>query len=68
VVVGETAVPALIGVLALGDRTRPGLWPLALLGFLLAVAGALALAQYGELAEPDQQPSGELAEADHVHH
>jgi len=67
VVVGETAVPALVGVIALGDRTRPGLSPLALLGFLLAVAGALALAQYGELAEPDRQHSGELAEPDGQH-
>jgi drug/metabolite transporter (DMT)-like permease len=47
VVVGETAAPALIGVLALGDRTRPGFIPLALLGFSAAIAGALLLAGLG---------------------
>jgi drug/metabolite transporter (DMT)-like permease len=54
VVVGETAVPALIGVLALGDRTRPGLGWLAVLGFLVAVAGAISLARFGDLEEPPQ--------------
>jgi drug/metabolite transporter (DMT)-like permease len=48
VVVGETALPALVGVLALGDHTRPGFAPLAVIGFLLAVAGALALSRFGE--------------------
>lgn len=52
VVVGETAIPAVIGLLALGDHTRPGLAPLAVLGFLLAVSGAVGLASFGELAEP----------------
>lgn len=50
VVIGETAIPAMIGVLLLGDRTKPGLGPVAVLGFLLAVAGALALASFGEPA------------------
>jgi drug/metabolite transporter (DMT)-like permease len=57
VVIGETAVPALIGVLFLGDRTRPGLAPLAALGFLLAVAGALLLASFGEPAAAEH-PAG----------
>jgi drug/metabolite transporter (DMT)-like permease len=48
VVVGETAVPALLGVLMLGDRTRPGFAPLATLGFVTAVAGALVLARFGD--------------------
>ncbi len=48
VVVAETAVPALVGVLALGDHTRPGLVPLALAGFALSVVGALVLARFGE--------------------
>ncbi|MEV5613552.1 hypothetical protein [Streptomyces sp. NPDC052225] len=47
-VVGETVGPALIGVAYLGDRTRPGLEWLAVLGFAVAVAGALALARFGE--------------------
>jgi drug/metabolite transporter (DMT)-like permease len=51
VVVGETAVPALLGVLMLGDRTRPGFAPLATLGFVTAVAGALVLARFGDLRQ-----------------
>lgn len=51
-VVGETAVPALVGLIALGDSTRHGFAPVGVLGFLLAVGGALALSRYGELSEP----------------
>ncbi|MFK4144255.1 hypothetical protein [Streptomyces sp. NPDC004065] len=47
-VVGETVGPALIGVTLLGDRTREGLGWLAVLGFAVAVAGALALGRFGE--------------------
>ncbi|WP_055493390.1 hypothetical protein [Streptomyces sp. TP-A0356] len=47
-VIGETIGPALVGVVWLGDRTREGLAWLAVLGFLVAVAGALALARFGE--------------------
>ncbi|MEU7579521.1 hypothetical protein AB0B50_18160 [Streptomyces sp. NPDC041068] len=47
-VIGETIGPALIGVVWLGDRTREGLGWLAVLGFVVAVAGALALARFGE--------------------
>ncbi|POX54256.1 hypothetical protein C3489_14105 [Streptomyces sp. Ru71] len=47
-VIGETVGPALIGVVWLGDRTREGLAWLAVLGFAVAVAGALALARFGE--------------------
>lgn len=50
-VVGETAIPALVGLIALGDTTRRGLAPLGVIGFLLAVGGALALSRYGELVE-----------------
>jgi drug/metabolite transporter (DMT)-like permease len=49
-VVGETALPALLGVVLLGDHARHGTGPLAVLGFLLAVGGALPLARYGELS------------------
>lgn len=49
VVVSETLVPGLIGVVALGDRARAGLGWAALLGFVLAVSGAFALARFGEL-------------------
>ncbi|MER7661324.1 hypothetical protein [Streptomyces sp. NPDC096193] len=47
-VIGETIGPALVGVVWLGDRTREGLAWLAFLGFAVAVAGALALARFGE--------------------
>nr|WP_275467605.1 hypothetical protein [Streptomyces noursei] len=47
-VIGETLGPALVGVAWLGDRTRDGLAPLTVTGFALAVAGALALARFGE--------------------
>jgi drug/metabolite transporter (DMT)-like permease len=47
-VIGETIGPAVVGVVWLGDRTRDGLEWLAVLGFLVAVAGALALARFGE--------------------
>ena len=47
-VIGETIGPALVGVVWLGDRTREGLGWVAVLGFAVAVAGALALARFGE--------------------
>jgi hypothetical protein len=51
-----------VGVLALGDHTRPGLAWLAVTGFLAAVLGALALARFGEVgvATPDapEAPAG----------
>jgi drug/metabolite transporter (DMT)-like permease len=48
VVLAETLPAALIGVVFLGDTTRPGLEPAALAGFLLAVASAVMLARFGE--------------------
>ncbi|WP_326726062.1 hypothetical protein OHT59_18105 [Streptomyces sp. NBC_00243] len=50
-VVGETIGPAVVGVVWLGDRTREGLEWLAVLGFVVAVVGALALARFGEAPE-----------------
>ncbi|MEU4211002.1 hypothetical protein AB0F13_13580 [Streptomyces sp. NPDC026206] len=47
-VIGETAWPAVFGVVWLGDTTRRGLAPLAAVGFAASVAGALALARFGE--------------------
>jgi drug/metabolite transporter (DMT)-like permease len=47
-VVGETLIPATVGVLVLGDRARPGLTWLAVIGFALAVAGAVTLSRFGE--------------------
>lgn len=47
-VIGETIGPAAVGVVWLGDRTREGMSWLAVLGFAVAVAGALALGRFGE--------------------
>ena len=49
-VVGETTIPALVGLLFLGDSTRPGFVVVGVIGFLCAVGGALALSRYGEPA------------------
>ncbi len=51
VVLAETAPPAVIGILFLGDRTRPGLAVVAAAGFVLAVASAVLLARFGEAGE-----------------
>jgi drug/metabolite transporter (DMT)-like permease len=51
VVVAETVVPAAVGIALLGDRPNHGDWPMAVLGFALAVLGALALARYGQAPE-----------------
>ncbi|MEU6093909.1 hypothetical protein [Streptomyces sp. NPDC047079] len=51
-VVGETVGPAAVGVVWLGDRTREGLTWLAVLGFCVAVLGALLLARFGEAPAP----------------
>ena len=52
VIIGETLLPALIGVIVLGDRTRPGFIPVAILGFVVAIAGAIMLARFGEPVHP----------------
>ncbi|WP_336112885.1 DMT family transporter [Streptomyces sp. PTD9-10] len=52
-VIGETIGPAAVGVIWLGDRTREGFAWLAVLGFAVAVAGALALARFGEAPASD---------------
>ncbi|MEV8565388.1 hypothetical protein AB0436_07325 [Streptomyces sp. NPDC051322] len=54
-VIGETIGPALVGVVWLGDRTRDGLGWLAIAGFAVAVAGALALARFGEATAPPDE-------------
>jgi drug/metabolite transporter (DMT)-like permease len=58
VVLAETLPPAVIGVVFLGDRTRPGLEPAAIAGFLLAVTSAVMLARFGEADHPAQGPDG----------
>jgi drug/metabolite transporter (DMT)-like permease len=51
-VVGETVGPALVGVAWLGDRTREGLSWMVVAGFVVAVAGTLALSRFGEAPSP----------------
>jgi drug/metabolite transporter (DMT)-like permease len=57
VLIGETVPPAVIGLLLLGDHTRPGWLPVAVGGFVVALAGALALARFGEIREPADSPA-----------
>lgn len=54
-VIGETIGPAAVGVIWLGDRTREGLTWLAVLGFAVAVVGAMALARFGEAPPVEEQ-------------
>ena len=46
-VVGETVLPGIVGVVALGDTSRPGLGWLAGTSFVLAVTAAVAVAAVG---------------------
>ena len=45
-VVPQTAVPALVGTLLLGDQVREGFGALAVVGFVLALLGAVGLARF----------------------
>lgn len=56
VVLAETLPPAVIGVAFLGDKTRPGLGPVAVIGFVVAVASAVMLAKFGEAEHPPEVP------------
>jgi drug/metabolite transporter (DMT)-like permease len=51
VVLAETAPPAAVGVIFLGDTTRSGMTGLAAAGFILAVASAVTLARFGEAGD-----------------
>jgi multidrug transporter EmrE-like cation transporter len=52
----ETLLPAIVGYAVLGDRARPGFLPVAVVGLLLTLAGAVALARYSEPETPDVSP------------
>lgn len=74
-VVGETVLPGMIGVWWLGDTSRPGFTWLAVLGFTLAVAGAVAVAWYGnpdahgeKPAPPEDAPADAESRADLAGH
>jgi drug/metabolite transporter (DMT)-like permease len=51
-VVAQTFVPGLVGVLLLGDAVRPGWLPAAITGLVLAVGGAIVLGR--DAAGPDR--------------
>ncbi len=59
-VVGETGLPALLGILFFHDHTRAGFEPVAVIGFLCAVGGAVALSRFGE-AEASDPPKADGA-------
>jgi hypothetical protein len=63
VVLSETIPPAVIGVIFLGDQTRPGLAAVAWGGFFIAVASAVMLARFGEAHHEE-----DVAAADAVAH
>jgi drug/metabolite transporter (DMT)-like permease len=68
VVLAETVPPAVVGIMYLGDHTRPGMGGVAVLGFSLAVVCAVALARFGETDEQGltaaQRRVRQAAEAD----
>lgn len=47
----ETTLPAVVGLLFLGDEARHGFFAVALLGFVICLMSAIALANKGELPE-----------------
>jgi hypothetical protein len=58
-VIGETVLPSVVGVIALGDTTRRGFIPVAVVGFALAIASSLMLARYGSLEETQEPATAE---------
>ncbi len=46
-VVGETVIPAVVGMVLLGDQVRAGWWAVAVLAFVAAVGGAVTIALAG---------------------
>lgn len=63
-VVGETVLPAGVGIVFLGDHSRSGFAAVAVVGFVFAVVGAMALAKFGEGGDPDPALAGVAGERD----
>lgn len=57
----QTVTPAVVGVLVLGDRIRPGWWPGAVLGFVITAAAAVILVRF-EGVRAEQAVEGGLVE------
>jgi hypothetical protein len=55
----ETLLPAVVGLVFLGDSARDGLALLAVAAFVLTVGGAVALARFAE-PEPQLAPAGDV--------
>jgi drug/metabolite transporter (DMT)-like permease len=58
----ETVLPAALGLLVLGDSTRSGYAPVAALGFVVTLVGAVVLARFAEpdadqVVSPDAEPT-----------
>jgi hypothetical protein len=69
VILVETIPPAIVGVMFLGDTTKPGRTGLAIAGFVLALLAAVVLARFGEAggqepASDQESPAGALAPAE----
>jgi hypothetical protein len=62
-VVGETVVPGVVGIIWLGDNALPGRTWLAVLGFIFAVVGAVTVAWSGAVEASAQAEAGEKAPA-----
>lgn len=45
----ETIIPSAIGLLLLGDAIRDGLWPVALIGFVLTLGACITLSAHAEV-------------------
>lgn len=60
-VVGETVLPSLFGLIVLHERPRTGWIPVAIIGFLAAVAGAVLLSRFGEIEPAPVSPEGPSA-------
>ena len=60
-VVAETVIPSSIGLAFLGNRIRPGFEALMVIGMILAIGGAIALARMGEIPEDTTEPSAASA-------
>ena len=55
----QTVVPAVVGVLIFGDAVRDGWWPAAVAGFLVSIAAALTLCDAEAMLEHVKEPGNE---------
>jgi hypothetical protein len=53
----ETTLPAVLGMVLFGDATRHGAAPAAVAAFLLAIGGAVALARFGSVEPAHTAPA-----------